>query len=309
VLFLLFASVAFATSSPIARFARPAHPLLLAFGRVALAAAVLILFDSGRIIAAVRALGIRQVGLIALAGSVLGAHFALFLWGLDRTSLPAAVSLVSLEPLSVVLCAWLMYGIRPARFEQLGVVVATAGALVMAQAAGTGEHRFFGDALVLGAVLLFGVYVNCARLWRDVLASRAYAALVYASAALALAVVVLTTPSARNDLPALSTHSLVAIAALGLVPTLFGHTMVQAAARWLSPSTVALVCPGETLGSLAIGWVLLGAAPVGTELTGAGMILGGTFLALLGSPRLPGAAWPARVERLTGPEGPLRPGR
>ena len=60
---------------------------------------------------------------IALAGVLLAAHFGLFVWGLQRTSLPAAVSLVSLEPLAVVMTAWLLHGVRPRPLEQAGVAV------------------------------------------------------------------------------------------------------------------------------------------------------------------------------------------
>jgi drug/metabolite transporter (DMT)-like permease len=282
-LFVVFAGAAFATSAPIAKTATPVHPLVLAFGRVALAAAILFATDPGGIIRSFRSLDLRKRLLIGGAGVLLAVHFALFLWGLNNTSLPAAVSLISLQPLSVVVCAWLIHGIRPTTFERIGVITATAGGALVARAAGVGEHRLAGDLMVIGAVGLYGVYLACARLLRDALPAKSYAMLVYAAAAIALAPALALSPDARSSSWPMPVHGAIAIVALALVPTILGHTAVQAAARTLSPSVVALVSPGETIGALAIGAALLGAIPAPPELAGAAVILCGSVIAILGS--------------------------
>jgi drug/metabolite transporter (DMT)-like permease len=285
-LFVLLASAAFATSGPLARYARPAHPLFVAFGRVALAAVVLIASDPRAVVASLRAMSARQRVAVAGAGALLAAHFALFLWGLEATSLPAAVSLVSLEPLSVVVGAFLFAGIRPTPLERAGVFVATMGALVVALAAGHGEHRLAGDLLVVGAVVLYGVYVSAAHVLRDALPARQYAALVYAVSALVLAPAMLLAPAPAGTLLwPLPPHVFGAVVALALVPTVLGHTAVQTAARTLSPSVVALVSPGETLGGILLGAAALGAVPSGIEMGGAAVILAGSTIAILGARR------------------------
>lgn len=283
-LFVLSASAAFSVASPLARWARPVHPLFVAFGRLALAALILGAIDARALPAAVRGLSARQRGTVFAAGALLAAHFACFLWGLEHTSLPAAVSLVSMEPLGVVVCAWALLGVAPSRAEQLGVVLATAGAVVVAQGVGVGDHRLVGDLVVLAAVALFGLYLTVARALKDALPARSYAALVYASASLVLAIMLPLAPSVFAEPvwppPA---HAIVAIAALGVIPTVIGHTMVQTASRTLPPAIVALVSPGETLGGIAIGAALLGAVPSGVELLGAAIILAGSAAAILAS--------------------------
>lgn len=283
-MFVLIAGVACATSGPLARYGRPAHPLMIAFGRVAVAGLILCAADLPGLIASIRALTARQRLQIAGVGALLAAHFGLFLWGLDRTSLPAAVALVSLEPLSVVLTAWAIHGIRPKRLEQLGVLAATGGAVLVASGAGAGEHRLDGDLLVIGAVFLYGFYVSAARSLAGALPARRYAALVYSSAAVALAAALLCAPAREGSVVwPIPSHALIAILALALIPTIIGHTAVQTAARRLSPSVVALVCPGETLGGLAIGATMLAAVPTAVELAGAAIILAGSTLTILGA--------------------------
>jgi drug/metabolite transporter (DMT)-like permease len=278
--FVLVASCAFATASPFARAARPADPLFIAAARVAIAAVFLLALDARGVVRSVRALPRRTLGWIFLVGALLGAHFALFLCGLDRTSLPAAVSLVSLEPLSVVVCAWLFFRERPSRAEQVGVLLATVGAVVVAQAAGQGEHRLAGDLLVIGAVLLFGLYVAGARALRDALPARTYAAAVYACAAVTLCAALPFLPVAEGTTRTPPAASWLWILGISFIPTVIGHTAVQTAARSLPPATVALVSPGETLGSIAIGLLLLNATPKPMELAGAAIILLGSLIAI-----------------------------
>lgn len=280
-LFLIVASAAFATSGPLARAARPTHPLVIAFGRVALAAVVLFALDPAGIVLSMRRMTRRQRGAVVLAGALLAAHFALFTWGLDQTSLPAAISLVSLEPLSVLLFAWAFHRARPSRIELVGVGLATVGAVIVGRSAGAGEHKILGDLLVLGAVALYGAYVAVARGVRDALAVRHYACLVYGFAAAVLAVAIALSGATIRS--AASTRGVLSIVALALVPTIVGHTAVQAAARDLSPSVVALVSPGETLGGILIGVTLMHALPTGFELLGALVIVAGATISLVGT--------------------------
>jgi len=284
-LFLLVASAAFSTAGPLARLARPVHPLVVAFGRVAIAALLLTAFGPRVVARSFPGLTPRQRAVVLGAGVLLAVHFALFLWGLDRTSLPAALSLVALEPLSVILWSWAIFGIRPTRPEQIGVVLATAGAALIAQGSGSGEHRLDGDLMVLGAVVLYGLYVAAARGLRDALPGQAYAAIVYTSAAVALAVSLPLVPGALESAWPLPSQAAVAIILIALLPTVLGHTSVQWAARKMSPAIVALVSPGETLGGIALGAAWLGAIPTPTEILGALIILSGTTIAIIADKR------------------------
>jgi drug/metabolite transporter (DMT)-like permease len=271
---VVIGGAAFSTSGPLAFYAQPAHPLVIVLGRVALSAILLLLAGGiGRITR-------KQLVGVVLGGFLLAAHFMLFVWGLWRTSLPAAVSLVSLEPLSVVLVAWLLQGLRPSRLEGIGVLIATGGAIVIARGAGSGSHRLDGDLMVLGAVVLYGLYLAVARSFRGDLPAHRYAALVYAAATVPSAIAAFATPDASFDL---ERHSWIAIVALALIPTLIGHTMVQAAARLVPPAIVALVSPGETVGGLIIGVTLLSAQPQPVELYGAAIVVVGATVAILGT--------------------------
>lgn len=275
---VVVAALAFATSGPLGKVAASYPAIAIASMRTGLAAAILVLAGPRELAGALVRLSRRQRAGVLLAGSLLGGHLALFLGGLAATSLASAVSLIALEPLAVVLAAFVAFRIRPTRRELMGLLLASAGAAVVASAAGTGEHRLTGDLMVLGAVVLFGAYVAAARGLRDALPPTPYAAAVYGTASVVLLpfaaplVAASPTPPSRVAL---------AIVGLALVPTLIGHTLVQRAARHASPVLVALIPAGETLGALLIGAVVMGTLPTGREGAGAAFVLAGASLAVI----------------------------
>jgi drug/metabolite transporter (DMT)-like permease len=276
---VLVASAAFATAGPLGKVAASIPAIVVASARTGIAALVLALVAPAALVAAVRALAPRQRAGVVLAGTLLAAHFALFLGGLGATSLAAAVALVSLEPIAVVLAAFFAFGVRPTRREMLGLLVATLGAVVVASGAGAGEHRLAGDLMVLACVVLYGAYVAAARGLRDAMPALPYASAVYGTASLVLlpfAIVLATRAGLPSAKPAL------AVLAMGLVPTLVGHTLVQRIARHAPPVLVALVSPGETVGSLAIGALVMGTSPTLHEGLGCALVLTGATLAVTG---------------------------
>ncbi|HEY8087400.1 MAG TPA: DMT family transporter [Polyangiaceae bacterium] len=276
---LALAACAFATASPIAKSLQGLSFAGIGAGRCAVAAIVLVAIAPAATWRAVAALdGRRRLGL-AGAGLLLAAHFGLFLGGLLATSLPAAAALVSLEPVAVVLAAWIAFGVRPTRREAAGIALATVGALIVARGAGTGEHTLTGDALVLGSVVLFGAYVAFARGLRDTMPAMPYAACVYGVAAAALLPFAAVFDGHLGAVPA---SAWAGVVALGLVPTLVGHTLLQRAARHLSPSLVALASPGETLGAILIG-TAMGRVPTAIEWAGAAVVVAGTVVTVTGA--------------------------
>ncbi len=276
---VVVAACAFSLASPLAKAAVGLSPIAVGAGRCLVATLAILVLAGKPTLRAVRSLDARKAWSLAGAGCLLAVHFGLFLEGLAHTSLPAAVALVSLEPLAVVLAAWMAFGIRPRRHEVAGVLLATLGAAWVARAAGTGENRISGDLMVLAAVAVYGAYVAAARGLRDTMPPLPYAASVYAVAFLVL-LPFGALAAAHDPLPPYETWGFVI--ALGLVPTLIGHTLVQRAARHVPPALVALVSPGETVGSVAIGAFVQSAWPTKDEWVGAALILAGATIAILG---------------------------
>lgn len=276
-LVVLLAAFAFATSGPFGKLTAGLSPMLVAALRTGIASILITLFIPKAVLRSLGALSRGERVRLFIAGAALAAHFSLFLAGLQNTSLSAAVALVSLEPLAVVLFSWVLSGIRPSRREAVGIFIATCGAVIVASQAGEGEHRFAGDAMVLVCVVFFGIYVASARPLKDALPPLPYAALVYGvSAACLLPIVLFTWQPAAEP----SRIAILSVVGLAIIPTLVGHTLVQNAARHLSPSIVALVSPGETIGSIAIGAFFMSQVPTTHEAAGALLVILGAACAV-----------------------------
>ncbi len=271
------ASLAVAASAPLARAAVGVPSIAIAAGRCLVGALCVWAVAPRATLRALAGLTARQRASLAGGAALLAIHFALFLGGLANTSLPAAVALVSLEPLAVVLAAWIAFRLPPTRMELAGILVATMGALVIAHDAGNGENKLVGDLLVLAAVVFYGAYVAAARGLRDLVPMFPYAASVFS-----VSFVVLAIPAALalHAEPPAPTSSFLYVVALGIVSTFIGHTLIQRSARHVSPSIVALISPGETAGSIAIGAFAQGAWPTRNEWIGVAFVLSGALLAV-----------------------------
>jgi drug/metabolite transporter (DMT)-like permease len=282
---VVVAALAFSTSAPLAKVAHGIAPLAIAAGRCVVAAVAIALGWPRAMVTAFRALTPRQRFALPIAGLLLGGHLALFTVGLVSTSLAAAVALVSLEPIAVVVAAWIAFGLRPTRAEMLGLGVASAGAMIVASGAGAGEHRLLGDLIVLAAVVFFGAYVAFARGFRDAMPVMPYAGWVYGVAALALAPIAIAPQLAlragSTSSPPLASWG--AVFLLGVIPTFVGHTLLHWKARHVAPAILGLVCPGETVGSIALGALFLGTMPTLCEAVGAAVVLAGATLTVTGA--------------------------
>lgn len=269
--------MAFSTSAPLAKLATGLSPLAVASLRTGIAALVLALVLGRDLARAARALAPGDRARVLGAGLLLALHFALWLLGLARTSIAAASALVATQPLAILVAASATLGLRPSRREILGIVGATAGAAVVASASGAASHTLAGDALVLGAVVVYAAYVVVTRRLREAAPALPYAALVYGASSLALAPFAIATSVAEASPPP---RAWLAVVGLAMVPTLVGHTLAQRAARSATPLAVAMISPGETIGSIAIGALFLREAPSTRELAGAALVVLGLLVAV-----------------------------
>src|SRR5688572_19265727 len=99
---LALAILAISTGAPFARWAAPAPAMWIAALRVGVAAIVLCAI-SGRELAALGKLSLRDRGLVVLSGGLLGVHFGTWIASLSFTSTAASVALVATNPIFAAL--------------------------------------------------------------------------------------------------------------------------------------------------------------------------------------------------------------
>lgn len=222
----------------------------------------------------------RAVAMSALAGLLLGGHFATWITSLSYTSVAASVALVTTIPLWVALLSWLFLRQRPSAAVLAGALLAVAGSVAIGLGGargGSGPHPLLGDALALaGAVFASGYFLLGRAVQRRGLSLNAYVGIAYGVAALALLPLPALLGASYLDYPAATFGWLVVLAVL---PQTVGHTGLNYAVHHLDPTLVATVVLLEPLGAGLLAFVLFGEVPTLATALGAALLLAGVALA------------------------------
>jgi drug/metabolite transporter (DMT)-like permease len=157
------------------------------------------------------------------------------------------------------------------------VVLISGGQLLFWQAMGN-----VGDLIVLGAVLLWGLY---SVLGREVMRHRSALSATALSAFLGLPLLLLAAAWEMRTLAIdLSLRLVLAVLYIGIVPTVVGFLSWNAGVRCLGPSGAMVSYNTLPIYGILLGYLLLG-EPIGwSHLLGGALIVGGGLW----------AAWPPR---------------
>lgn len=248
------AQVAVGAAAIFARFALSgASPLAVSAWRLTIASAVLLVIAitprlrSGPL-AYARGRSIphddikRNALLFIGAGIALAVHFATWIASLDYTSVAISTLLVATTPIWTALydsvvhkrhlsaVAWGAFALGA-----LGLVLVVGYNKTQPPVAG---HELLGDALAIAGAIAIGAYFILVREVRESFGTRSIVTRTYSWAALAL---LIASFAAQQPPPPLAdARAWGGILAMAFISQLLGHTALNAALRWFSPSAVAM---------------------------------------------------------------------
>ncbi len=252
-----------------------AHPVVIAFGRLAIAAAILVplAFALERQSWRGQPPGVAMRG--GLAGVFLALHFSAWIASLDHTSIANSVVLVSLTPVWIALATAVLHRRMPTRPVLISVGLAVTGSIVIGLGSGqSAEGSLLGDGLALAGGLCMAAYLMLGQGVQRHLPFVSYVAGCYAVAAIVLGITV-----AVLGLPVggLSLQTYAAIAALGLVCQVIGHSSFNWGLRRFSTGFIAVFLLGEPLLGAALGIVYFAEVPGTATVIGGLVILAGLY--------------------------------
>lgn len=236
-----------------------AQPLAVAASRLAIAAVILfaIAFFRRRHAEAQRPTR-REGALLGWAGLALAIHFAAWIWSLEYTTVAISTLLVTSTPIWTALYDAFFRNRRLSRASVAAFVVGGIGLLLVVgldrtQAPHPG-HEWVGIALALLGSVAIGAYLILVREVRDRLDTRTIVTRTYGWAAMAL---VLAALVARQPPPAIgATAAWGGILAMALISQLLGHTAINAALRWFTPSAISFATLLEPVFAAALALVI-----------------------------------------------------
>lgn len=175
----------------------------------------------------------------AIPGVVLTLHFFTWIYGARFPLAANSTLLVNLMPIVMpFLLAWLVKE-SVNRSEILATLLAAIGLAVMfaADYQLSAEHFFHGDLVCLGSMLLLAVYLALGRRYRRHPSVWLYLVPLYYAAT---AVAFLCVPLLSSDAPVDWRREWPVVLALGLIPTVVGHSLLNNAMRYFRGQVVAL---------------------------------------------------------------------
>ena len=245
---ILLGVTAVSTSAPVIRYAS-APALALAFWRNALASVVIVPWALLRHRDELRTADRRDVRTAALAGVLLGGHFATWIPSLSFTTVASSVALVATQPVWAALIARARGDAVPGR-AFLGIGVAVAGAVLLTgidvQLSG---RALLGDLLALAGGVLAAAYVTAGAEARRSLSTTTYTAICYPVAS---ATLLLTALVAGTDLIGLDARGWWGVIGLTVGAQLLGHTVFNRVLRTTSPTVVSISILFEIVGAALI---------------------------------------------------------
>jgi len=246
-------------------------PQATAFWRFALAIpilAILVHAFGGRIT--------RPSPFALLAGVFFGLDIALWHASLTLTSVANSTFLVNLGNVSVGLLAWIFLKEKPGRWWPFAMLVALSGAFLLSRGAGAGSGALMGDVLALAAACMVSLYLLFAKIARRT--ETALSVLFWATiaeATVALCAVGVTGESLLPPEPSwLLAPLLLAVIAHGC-----GQTLIVAGVGRTPAALAGVLMLAQPVTGALIAWLLFNETLTAVQLSGAGLILTGLWLA------------------------------
>ncbi|MFW5896679.1 MAG: DMT family transporter [Bacillota bacterium] len=288
-LVLLLAVVGISSASIFIRISS-APALAIAFYRLAYAAVLHILLALPRLDSFTdfgRGTLWKSVG----AGIFLAIHFGLWITSLGLTTVAASTVLVSFHPLFTAAGGYLLFGESLGPRALLAMLAGLVGTAILAFGGEAGEaSTLTGDLLALGGAGAMAGYLLVGRFVRRSVGTLPYTVVVYSVAAVTTAAIAggLSVP-----LIGYSVREHLIFAALAVLPTLFGHTLLNWALAHVQTSGVSLSVLGEPVAATLMAWLLLKETPAAHQLLGGSVILVALagYLQRAGASRRSGGTW------------------
>jgi drug/metabolite transporter (DMT)-like permease len=235
---LLIAGVAACATAVIFIKASETHPILLCAWRLLIGATLLTpLFLRARQRHA-DAYGLLQLRRCLLPALLLATHFISWTVGARRTDAANASLIVNLVPIVMPFLMFAMAAEHITRREIVGTTLSLIGLGILGMASfKLRPEHVVGDTVCLGSMLLFALYLACGRVNRDFPSIWLYVTPVYAIAGILCLGAGIATGA--GFLP-VSGREWALMAALGLIPTVFGHSVLNHAMKHLRGQVVSL---------------------------------------------------------------------
>jgi drug/metabolite transporter (DMT)-like permease len=220
--------------------------------------------------------------LIITSGVMLSLHFATFILAVKFTTVANATFLVNTSPVMLAVLSPLIVRERTTSRESFGVLIATFGILLVANAGNSFRSFGLADVSALLAALFVSIYSLIGRYLRTHgVDTVCYTAYVYSTAT--LVALMLAESQGSNPFVMYSETNLIAILGLALVPTIMGHSLYNYSLGSVKAVTASLFPLLEPILSSTFAIWLFGEVPSYIQIVGYTLIIFAVVTVITGS--------------------------
>ncbi|NHZ87068.1 MAG: EamA family transporter [Planctomycetia bacterium] len=277
---LVLALFAVSTSSIIARFLPDVSSIVISLWRLVFASVAVWLYS---FIKPQNKINKQNLIPFILSGFFLGLHFVCFYQAVKLTSIANATLLGITAPMFTLLIERFVLKRKFKQIVIIGFIVALVGTIII-----TGLNFSLTDVSELGklyglsAALCIALVYLLANKIRTNTSTVSYTRLLYLIAALFLFVIASTN---GENIFALNKSDYLWLLALGLIPTILGHSLLYYGIKFTSPTIIASVPLGEPVIASILAWMIFLEKVPFITLAGGVLILFGVYLIIVNSPR------------------------
>ena len=216
----------------------------------------------------------------ALPGVALGLHFISWIIGARMTDAVNASLIVNLVPIAMPFLMLVMVHEKLTRGELAGTVLAIGGLLILSAADyKLNREHFWGDVLCFVSMLLFSFYLALARKNRHFQTTWLYVVPLYYVAGIFCFVVALFFVNPVKPYPA---REMMLVLALGVIPTVVGHSILNHSLKHLRGQVVSIVNMGQFIFAGIMAYIFLHEVPAATFYMACALVVTGAYTAIRG---------------------------
>ncbi|WP_342435630.1 DMT family transporter [Paenibacillus sp. FSL L8-0436] len=211
--------------------------------------------------------------LLVVSGAMLALHFLLWMGSLKFTSVASSTMIMALEPVFIMLGAYLLYKEKSSMFAIAGLAIAIFGVVFIGWGdIGLSSDNLKGDLLSIGGTAAVAAHLLIGQKLVARMPSYLYSLIVFIAAAIVFAVYNLLAGIPFFDYPPREWGIFVLLA---IVPTVFGHILFNWLLQYTSATTVSMNILGEPVGASILAFLLLGEQLTILQWAGGVLVMGG----------------------------------
>jgi drug/metabolite transporter (DMT)-like permease len=254
------------------------HPFLVASYRLLIAALALFPFFLHDLREPGGEYGWKQLGWSAVPAVFLAVHFMSWVVGARMTQVTNASMIANLTPVAMPFFVWGFFREKINRQEIVGTLFTLTGLIVLGGAnLRVSPSSFLGDVICFGSMLAFAGYLALGRknggrvrLWLYMVPLYFMAGLICLVCALFLV----------NPIKAYTATNLWLMVGLGLIPTVFGHTILNFSLKHFRGQVVSVTNLFQLVFAGLMGFWIFGEAPPPLFYAAAALIVLGVLIVL-----------------------------